>query len=194
VATLILVRHGETDWNRERRWQGHADTPLNETGREQARALARALNGEAIAAVYSSDLRRARETAEIVADGRGLPVLVDRRLREIDFGEWEGLRTVEIHERYPEFMAAWPPTDGRPFPGGETYGAMGARVVAALGEIARRHPDEDVVVVLHGGPILGALAHAAGIPYPEQRRLREHLANCDVVRMAVQDGSFTPID
>lgn len=194
MATLILVRHGETDWNRERRWQGHADTPMNETGRKQARALARTLTGAPIAAVYSSDLRRAHETAEIVAAAHQLPVSVDRRLREIDFGEWEGLTTEEIHERFPEYAAAWPPDDGRPFPGGETYAAMGERVVEALAEIAHRHPDGDVVVVLHGGPIRGVLAHAAGITYAEQRRLRRHLANCDVVRMAVRDGTLTPID
>jgi broad specificity phosphatase PhoE len=194
VTTLILTRHGETDWNRERRWQGQADTDLNEAGRQQARTLAARLAAEPVAAVYSSDLRRAYETATIVASPHGIGVAVDPRLREIDFGEWEGLTTPEIHSRYAEFVATWPPDDGAPFPGGETYVAMGDRVVAALGEIARRHPDSVVVVVLHGGPIRGALAHAAGISYGEQRRLREHVANCDMVRMAVQNGTFAPLD
>ena len=194
MATLILVRHGETDWNRARRWQGHADTTLNELGRRQATDLATALAGEPVAAVYSSDLRRAQETAAIVADAHGLEVRVEPRLREINFGEWEGLTTAEIHDPYPTFVRDWPPDEGKPFPGGETYVAMGARVVAALEEIGRRHRDETVVVILHGGPIRGALAHAAGITYAEQRQRRGHVANCDVLRIAIRDDTFTPLD
>lgn len=194
MTTLILTRHGETDWNREGRWQGHADTPLNDAGREQARALAAELAAEPVVAVYSSDLRRARDTATLVADRHGLQVQADPRLREIDFGDWEGLTTPEIHHLYPAFAEAWPPDDGEPFPGGETYVAMGRRIVGALREIVDRHPDGTVVVVLHGGPIRGALAHAAGISYGEQRERRGHVANCDMVRIAVQDGRFTAVD
>lgn len=195
TTTLFLARHGETDWNRDHRWQGHADTELNELGRGQARELAERLADEPIAAVYASDLSRARETAEIVARIRGLSVNIDERLREINFGDWEGLTTAEIEERFPEAAEEWRTNDGfHEFTGGETYGQMGERVVAALGEIAGAHPDEHVLVVLHGGPIRGVLAHAAGISYGEQRRLRQHLANCDVVRVAVEDGTFTPLD
>jgi broad specificity phosphatase PhoE len=195
TTTLLLARHGETDWNRDGRWQGHADTALNALGREQARELAESLAGEPLAAVYASDLSRARETAEIVARARGLPVVIDERLREINFGAWEGLTTPEVEERFPEAVEAWRMNDGfHEFTGGETYDVMGARVVAALEEIARAHPGEQVLVVLHGGPIRGLLAHAAGISYREQRRLRAHLANCDVIRVAVRDGIFTPID
>ena len=181
MATLILARHGETDWNRDGRWQGHADRPLNELGREQAGALAATLADEPVAAVYSSDLRRARDTAAIVARTHGLGVEVDPRLREIE-------------RRYPGYVERWPPDDGKPFPRGETYAAMGERVVRALTEIAERHAEETVVVILHGGPIRSALAHAAGITYAEQRERRGHLANCDVLRIAVQEGAFTPVD
>lgn len=195
ATTLFLARHGETDWNRELRWQGHADTELNELGRGQARDLAERLGHEPIAAVYASDLSRARETAEIVAAERGLPVTVDGRLREINFGQWEGLTTPEIEEQFPEAAAQWRANDGfHRFTGGETYAQMGERVISALAEIVRAHPEETVLVVLHGGPIRGVLAHAAGISYGEQRRLRQHLANCDVVKVAVEDGIFTPID
>ena len=194
MATLILARHGETDWNRDGRWQGHADRPLNELGREQAGALAATLADEPVAAVYSSDLRRARDTAAIVARTHGLGVEVDPRLREIDVGEWEGLTMREIERRYPGYVERWPPDDGKPFPRGETYAAMGERVVRALTEIAERHAEETVVVILHGGPIRSALAHAAGITYAEQRERRGHLANCDVLRIAVQEGAFTPVD
>jgi probable phosphoglycerate mutase len=193
---LLLARHGETDWNREGRWQGHTDTALNALGRKQAADLADRLAHEGVTAVYASDLRRARETAEIVAELLGLgEVRVDPRLREINFGGWEGLTTPEIEERYPEEIARWRADDGdNAFAGGETYRAMGQRVVNVLAEIAATHPDEQVAVILHGGPIRGLLAHAAGLTYGEQRRLRGHLANCDMVRIAVRDGSFTPLD
>jgi hypothetical protein len=96
VTTIYLARHGETDWNAQARWQGHADTPLNERGRTQAQALAGRLAAVPFAAAYASDLRRARETAEIVVDGRDLPLRIDPRLREIDVGSWQGLTNDEI--------------------------------------------------------------------------------------------------
>ena len=195
MTTLLLARHGETDWNRDGRWQGHTDTPLNERGRHQARELAARLAGERITAVYSSDLQRARETAETVAAAFGLPVRADPRLRELSFGAWEGLTTPQIERRFPEEAARWRADDGSPaFAGGETYTQMGERVVAALAEIAAAHQGEQILVILHGGPIRGLLAHAGGITYRQQRKLRTHLANCDVIRVAVENGSFTPID
>ncbi len=195
MTTLILVRHGETEWNRSGRWQGQADAPLNERGREQARALADELAGEQVAAVYASDLSRAQETAELIAARLGRPVEVDPRLREVHVGGWSGLTTAEIEARFPDDVVRW--YEGDPshnFDGGETYAAMGKRVVAALEEIAARHPGEQILVVLHGGPIRALLAHAAGITYAEQRHRRAHLDNCGYVRIAVRDGAFAGID
>src|ERR1700741_2656837 len=120
VTELLLVRHGETDWNRERRFQGHADQPLNETGREQARAPATDLDGNGIDLIYTSDLARARETAEIVGAQLGLDVVAMRELREIDVGEWEGLTWQEIEERYPEGARKWH-EHGYGWQSGETY-------------------------------------------------------------------------
>jgi len=196
VTTLILVRHGETDWNRDGRWQGQADAPLNERGREQARALADELMGEPVDAVYASDLSRARETAEIIAARLGRePVEVDARLREVHVGGWSGLTMAEIEDRFPAEFELWRSGDpAHDFAGGETYAAMGERVVEALEEIASRHPDSNVLVVLHGGSIRGALAHAAGITYTEQSRRRAHVGNCGLVRLAVRDGAFAGID
>jgi len=195
VTTLLLARHGETDWNREGRWQGQTNTSLNERGREQARALAAQLGDEDIVAVYASDLDRAVETAEIVAAAcGGLPVHRDPRLRELEFGDWEGLTTAEIEVRFPDEVARWRADGGAAGSNGESYAQMGERVVAALEEIAAAHAGETVLVILHGGPIRGLLAHAAGITYDEQRRLRGHLANCDVVRVAVERAQFTPLD
>src|SRR5881275_129291 len=102
MTTLLLARHGETDWNREGRWQGWADPPLNETGRDQARQLAELLRSTPFDAVYSSDLQRAHETALIVAEPHTVPVLVDRGLREIDIGSWSGLTRSQIDERFPD--------------------------------------------------------------------------------------------
>jgi alpha-ribazole phosphatase len=195
MTTLLLVRHGETDWNRTGRWQGQSDAPLNEHGREQARTLADELAGEPITGIYASDLSRARETAEIIARRLGLPIAVDTRLREIDVGAWSGLTTAELESRFPEAVARWRNGDpAHSFDGGETYAAMGARVVAALDEIAARHAHEHVLVVLHGGPIRALLAHAGGITYEEQRHRREHLDNCGFVRVVVRDGRFAGID
>jgi broad specificity phosphatase PhoE len=195
VTTFILVRHGETDWNRSGRWQGQADAPLNERGRDQARALADELAGEQVVAIYTSDLSRARETAEIIAARLGRRVDLDRRLREVHVGGWSGLTTEEIEARFPDEILRWHKGDpSHAFDGGETYAAMGERVVAAVNEIAARHPGEQVLVVLHGGPIRALLAHAAGITYEEQRHRREHLDNCGFIRVAVRGGVLTGID
>src|SRR5262249_13958642 len=140
----------ETDWNLQHRWQGHTDTPLNDTGREQAQALATELAGEPIDAVFSSDLIRAHETARMVADPRGLDVTAVGDLRERSFGSLEGLTTDEIQTRYPGLELPW--SDG------ETREEMAERVLAALQRIAETHPDDRVLVVSHGGPMRAVLA------------------------------------
>jgi broad specificity phosphatase PhoE len=188
VTTLLLARHGETDWNSERRWQGHADRPLNDRGREQARELAASLDGT-VAAIYSSDLQRARETAEIVGATLGLPVVLDASLREVDVGEWSGLVHTEIESRYPEGFARW--RQGlHGWEQGESYDDMGVRVVAALLAIAARHPGETVLVVSHGGAIRACQAAAAGLGNDEFRRSSEGrpTPNCAVFEFTVADG------
>jgi broad specificity phosphatase PhoE len=178
ATTLLLARHGETDWNRARRWQGHADPPLNDFGREQARALAAAVTD--VDAIYASDLVRARQTAEIVAAEHGVPVLVEPRLREVDVGEWSGLTNDEIAERFPG-VTEWA--------NGETGEAMGERVVAALLEIAAAHPGGRVLVVTHGGP-LGAVWVASGGAFEE----RPHAANGHVRKIRVEGNRIAGID
>jgi broad specificity phosphatase PhoE len=172
VTTILLARHGETDWNRELRFQGHADEPLNDTGRAQAERLARSLRDEGLAAVYTSDLLRAAETAEIVGSVLGLPVVRDARLREIDVGSWQGRTRAEI--------------DGAPWDG-ESYDDHRARTVAALLPIAARHPDEQVLVVAHGGTLRRIQEVALGEASPV-------FENCGVWAVAVQDGEFRAIN
>jgi 2,3-bisphosphoglycerate-dependent phosphoglycerate mutase len=185
VTTLILARHGETDWNRDGRFQGHADPPLNDRGRAQARDLAAALADEPIEAVYSSDLLRAHETAQIVAASKGLSVVVDPDLRERDVGAWSGLTLPEIEERYPEELRAFRERRGSI---GESHDALSRRVVAAARRISDAHADGQVLVVTHGGA-LRMLRHAAGgdLGAPVVR-------NGHVLKLAIREGTFTRVD
>lgn len=172
MTTLLFVRHGETDWNAQRRWQGHADVPLNDRGREQARELAESLGDERIDVIYTSDLSRARDTAEAVGARLGVGVVVDADLREIDVGPIEGLTADEA--------AAYEGWQGEP------KELHGERVLAAVGRIAERHPEGRVLVVTHGGSM---------------RRVHEHLGldgrgpfdNCVVWSCAHEDGVLRPI-
>jgi broad specificity phosphatase PhoE len=193
MTTILLARHGETDWNRDHRWQGHADPPLNAVGREQARALAAALRDVRLDALYSSDLRRALETAAIVARAKRLAVITDPALREIDDLEWTGLTWPEIERRFPE-GARRHLAGGTGWESGETWEAMSERVVVAIRQIAAAHPSGDLLCVLHGGPIRAVLAHTAGIDLGEYRRVAPDPANGTVSRIAVEDGAFRRID
>ena len=184
-----MARHGETDWNRESRFQGHADPPLNELGRQQAAELAEALAQEQLAAVYSSPLRRALETAQVVARGHGLEAVPVEGLREVDVGSWQALTRDEVERRFPEQFRRWLDY-GRGWDDGESYEEMGRRVLAALDELVARHDDERIVAVTHGGPIRAALARAEGISHSEARRQGPLLGNCFVARFIVGNGAF----
>ena len=160
-AILWLVRHGQTDWNLEGRYQGQADTPLNQTGLEEASQAAALLAGRPLCAIYSSDLLRARQTAEIIARVTGEQVRLDPRLREVYLGEWEGRLFSEIRARYPAEIQERElhPVDSRP-PGGETLAELWQRVRQVVAEIAARHPGEEVVLVSHGLTLAALIAKA----------------------------------
>ncbi len=172
MTTLLLVRHGETDWNAEGRLQGQTDRPLNDFGRRQAARLAEELEGEGIAAIWSSDLSRARETAEIVAGRLGLPVRIDTGLREKNWGTWEGL-TGEERDRV-EFE-------------GESTEAHRDRTLAALRRICELHPHETVLVVTHGGSLRRVQAAVLGVALPVAE-------NCGRWLLVHEDGVFRAID
>ena len=154
LAGVLLARHGETDDNREPiRVQGFTDTPLNDTGRAQAAALARRMQGAGLRSVWASDLSRARETAEIVGRAVGLTVSLDERLREAYRGRWEGHRFIDIERDEPELYAAWRRAGGAfRFPGGESLLEQQQRVSAAVADIHARSPLPSLVVC-HGGSI-----------------------------------------
>lgn len=190
-TTIVLVRHGETDWNRERRFQGRADTPLNESGRAQARELAHLLRGDRLSAVYTSPLRRATETARIIGDRLGLEPRELEALREIDVGDWQGLTADEVRARFPDRLdAAW--RSG--WPNGESHDQLTARVLPALLELTRGHAGERVLGVTHAGPIRAALAAATGLSHEESRAQIGPLENCAVFRFAVRDGVIERVD
>jgi broad specificity phosphatase PhoE len=193
VTTILLARHGETDWNREGRFQGHADPPLNETGRAQAAELAAELEGVELAAVYSSPLRRAIETAEVVAAEHGLEPLAVDALREVDVGSWQGLTRVEIEARFPEQFARWLDYD-QGWEDGESYEGMGRRAVAVLLELAAAHEGERILAVTHGGPIRAAFAFADGTSHAEARRLGPRISNVFLAEFAVEGGALRRLD
>ena len=171
MPLLYLVRHGETDWNREHRWQGHYDRELSATGRAQASAAAARLRDERIAQIYSSDLRRALETAQIIADACGLDVRADRALREVDVGSWAGLTREEAKERFPEGYARRR-AGGTGWDGGETYEQMGERVrgyVTRLVDAAAG--SERIALICHSGVIRLLVVHALGLGPAERRHI-----------------------
>ncbi len=149
---LVLVRHGETPWNRDRRLQGHIDIDLNEEGRRQARAVAVRLARERVDALYTSDLRRARKTADAIALATGVTVQPDPSLRERNYGVLEGHRLDELSERFPVEYAQWQARQPHAeIERGETLAAFHARICASVERIARLHPGQRVVVTAHGG-------------------------------------------
>jgi broad specificity phosphatase PhoE len=192
VTTILIARHGESDWNRERRWQGQADRPLTARGREQAEALAERLAHVELDAVYSSDLRRTLDTARAVAERQGLDVQETSELREVDVGSWSGLTREEAEERFPDGFGLWQAG----FPGwddGETYEAMTDRVLAAVERIAHEHAGGRVLVVSHGGPIRALHAAALDLDVHAYRRLRPVEPNARLSAVCFVDGRFTEL-
>jgi broad specificity phosphatase PhoE len=189
VTTILLARHGESDWNRERRWQGYADRPLTELGRRQARALAERLADTPLDAVYASDLARARDTALPTAASHGLEVVTRADLREVDVGSWSGLTREQVADREPDGVRRW--LEGKKgWEGGESYEEMAVRVVAAIRALAAAHPDGRLLVVTHGGPVRAVHAHALGMEFHAHRRSSPVAPNARLSEVVVDDGAF----
>jgi broad specificity phosphatase PhoE len=192
VTIILLARHGQSDWNATRRWQGHADRPLTVKGREQARALAARLAHIELDAVYSSDLRRAADTAAEVGAAQGLDVIERPELREVDVGSWSGLTRVEAEQRFPEGFLRW--REGYPgWEDGENYNEMTARVLAAALDIAQVHEGGRVLVVSHGGPIRAIHAAALGLDVHTYRRLRPVEPNARLSAVCYAENALTEL-
>jgi broad specificity phosphatase PhoE len=168
MTRLLFARHGQTDWNLQGRYQGHEDTHINDIGRAQAVELALQVIDRSVAAVYSSDLIRALETASIIASRLGVETRVDRRLREIGLGIWEGMYIDDIVEQYPLDWARRKddPLNARP-PGGESLAELAERMVSFADEASNLYPDATLVVVSHGLAIASLYCRANSIPTGE---------------------------
>ena len=163
MIRLLVVRHGETAWNRLGRYQGCIDTGLSAVGRRQARALADALADRSIEAVYASPLRRAVETARVIAAVHGSPLYTDAALREMCHGAWEGLTVTDVAGKFPRLWASWRHRPDRVrMPGGEALSDVEARVLPAIEGIVERHGRGEIVVVTHGVTARVFLVRAQG--------------------------------
>jgi 2,3-bisphosphoglycerate-dependent phosphoglycerate mutase len=171
MTRILLARHGETDWNREGRWQGHSDQPLNATGRAQADALARRLRGEPVSALYTSDLLRASQTAAAVGRETGLDPVPTPGLREVDVGELAGLDRAEAGRRHPDWYTRWREGTDEAYPGGERFSDLRDRALASLDRIADRHAGETAVAVCHNGIVRAVVLHVLGMDPRERRRV-----------------------
>ena len=162
---LLLIRHGETDWNVSLRYQGHGPVPLNVRGQTQARLAGQRLKHSGATTLYASDLTRAWETAQIVGESLRLQPQSMPELREIDVGQWEGLTPEELYRRFPDHMKEFDRDPARTVRlGGESYAQLQARALVALNYIQATHrPDEVVVAVSHGGTIRALLCHVIGL-------------------------------
>ena len=194
---LLLARHGQTEWNADRRFQGHTDIALSERGRAQAHALGRALRGRRITAAYVSPMQRAVETAKIALADAGIPFTPIEALRELSLGAWEGCTVDEIRQQAGDPYAAWlrAPLDCPP-PGAEPLPDVCNRVRAAVEEIGAAHDEGDALVVAHGGIISVYACHLLGCSFNDIWKLRVDNCSLTVVKpprlVSLNDTSHLP--
>jgi probable phosphoglycerate mutase len=192
-TNIVLIRHGETAWNAERRLQGHIDIALNPQGQRQAAALAAALAGEHVDAIVASDLQRALQTAQAVASTRALQVQTDPALRERCYGGFEGLLYAEIEQRFPLEFARWQARDiDAVMPSGarsaETFRQFYTRSVDAILGWAAAYPGQSIVIVAHGGVLECAYRAATGLPLETPRTFP--VLNASINRFTVDNGKL----
>jgi probable phosphoglycerate mutase len=193
MTELVLIRHGETDMNRELRFQGHVNAPLNAIGLEQARRLAARMAGEQADAVYVSDLLRARQTAEPIAGELSLQPVPESGLREQSFGRVDGMRVDDIQRDHPEAWAGWLRfEEDFAMPDGESTRAFHARVMEAVQRVVASHANQRVVVVTHGGVLdmIYRTARSLGLNGPRE----SDIPNAGFNRIRVRDGGIDILD
>jgi probable phosphoglycerate mutase len=201
MTQFVLVRHGETEWHAENRYAGVSDISLTARGLEQAQQLAAWAETAGLAAVWTSTLTRAQLTATACAEAIGVRLNVDERLRELDFGQAEGLTRAEMHEQFPEALQAFradPVTDH--LPGGEDPTEAVRRFTGCLYDLVDRYPDDRVLVVAHTTAIRLALCELIGVPLRDYRRIFPSVGNCALteIRLTREDAALlefnTPIE
>jgi probable phosphoglycerate mutase len=193
ATRIVLIRHGETAWNAERRLQGHIDIALNAEGERQAFALAGALAGEQIDQIIASDLQRAHQTAGALARSKRMPVRTDPALRERCFGGFEGLLYADIEHRFPREFAAWQARDvDAVMPDGvrqaESFRQFYRRAIDAMLGWAAAYPGQTLALVAHGGVLECAYREAMGLPLETPRNFK--VLNASVNRFTVEDGKL----
>ena len=182
MSKLLLVRHGDTELNSAERYWGSNDVRLSATGLRQAEKLRDRLAAERIDVIYSSDLSRASVTAETIASGRQLEVIICAELREIDFGKLEGLTFSEISQLYPEVTKLWIDWSlTLKFPGGESVDELNTRVSKFLGKLEKHALEETILVVAHSAPLRLLVCHLLGIELQHWRQFRLDLASLSIL-------------
>ena len=191
MTRIILVRHGQTEWNRVERFRGRADVPLNETGLAQAEVTGKRIFNEwRPEAVYSSPLSRAVRTAEIIAGHFDLSVQVHPGLTDIDYGQWQGLTPEEVRERWPEMIDDWyNKPDSIRIPGGETLEELRTRLLRAIGELVKRHDGQTIVVVGH--IVINRIILLGVLGLSNDRFWRLHQDTCAINCFKAEGGDFT---
>lgn len=177
MTEFMLIRHGQTDWNIERRIQGQSDIPLSANGLAQARALALSLHGQQFDLVISSDLQRSAQTAQIIASNLSLPVQFEERLREVNHGKWEGMLISDLHEKYGDEYKAFrsDPVSSRA-PDGESLSEAVTRILAVIEETAARYPSGRIMIISHGLILALLRCQINGLPLDQAHRFA--LDNC----------------
>ncbi|MBR1580715.1 MAG: alpha-ribazole phosphatase [Selenomonadaceae bacterium] len=190
MTKLILIRHGETEWNARHMFQGHSDVELAPEGVHQAHLLAAHFPVELINAVYSSDLHRARMTAEIIAEKFNFELRLDQRLREASYGNWEGRSFEELALAHPnEFKTFFLDPDAFTPEGGERFADVQTRAMAALNEIVNAHPHQTAVVVTHGGIIRTLIAAVLGMPLKKMWAIKQFNTAVNILRC--DEGNYS---
>ncbi len=163
-TTLILIRHGETPYNRHKRYQGHRDTPLTSKGKRQTKEIALRLRNEPLDAIYASDLKRTRYTAQAINRYHSLKINILPQLREIDFGDWEGKTHDEVQREWGGLLDGWEKEPSKiKIPRGESIRGLAERVRSTVKKILSDHPDQRIAIITHGGPIRIVLLDALGL-------------------------------
>jgi 2,3-bisphosphoglycerate-dependent phosphoglycerate mutase len=190
---LLLVRHGETVWNQENRWQGQADVPLSEAGQKQALQLARRLCAERrpVHAIYASDLARAWRTSEILGEALGVTPIPESGWREMNIGVWSGLTSAEVIARHAADWERLRAGEDLPRGGGETFAQFQGRILESVTQLSARHRGEQVVIVTHGGAVRAFLLHCRKLPLNQFRQV-EKIGNLGLSEVTVlADGEAT---
>jgi broad specificity phosphatase PhoE len=184
MGTIYLMRHGETEYHAQKRVLGRIDAGLNQRGKEQALLAAGYFEGIELAAIYSSPLRRCRETAQPVAEMKGMAIETVEGLMEVDMGEWDGQLLKDLFEQDSERVGKWMQSPSSvPIPGGEDFGTVKERVIGAAGEITSGHSgDEKILIVSHGGPIRGIISEALRLDLDNMFRIQIDLTSISAIK------------